>query len=173
MNPTIMIILLGCNVFNLLVDRMETTYSLIQEIVKMEEGVDNIHLFLSGGKKNSDALESEAILMKKQFEKYGVERYFHSENIQYILDEKSVNTAENFIRASHYLNTTEIQYDEIYVVTSQFHHKRAEKMLGKIDPSRMFQWVLGEQQLHDSNHWENIHIRNVDADVEKAKLLTP
>ena len=150
---------------------METTYSLIQQLSKVKNGNVNIHLFLSGGKKNNDSLESEAILMKKQFEKYAAERYFHSKNIQYIFDEKSVNTAENFIRASHYLNTTNLHYDEIYVVTSQFHHKRAEKMLGKIDPSRMFHWVLGVKQLDDSLYWENIHIRNVDADVEKAKLL--
>ena len=162
MIPTILIILLGCNVFDILQDRMDTTFAFIREMNESQ----NVHMFLSGGVKYGGIGESEASKMKTIVKKF-------SENIkiQFVLDEKSVNTAENFIRASHFLNTTEQMYTEVYVVTSKFHYKRAKQMLELIDSSREFLWILGEKELHDSLYWENIHIKNVGADVEKAKNI--
>ena len=40
------------------------------------------------------------------------------------------------------------------------------KILDKTD----VKWILGDEQLHDSYYWEEIHIKNVDSDVSKAIL---
>ena len=69
--------------------------------------------------------------------------------------------------AKQYLEQTPIQYKEVYVVTSEFHHKRASLIANKIIGKEV-KWILGSAELEDSRYWENIHIRNVDADVYKA-----
>ena len=91
-------------------------------------------------------------------------------NIQwdFVLDELSTNTAENFIRASDFLNKTSISFDSVYIVTSDFHHKRASMMINLIDPSRQYKWILGDMELSDSRRWEEVHIQNVHSDVSKA-----
>lgn len=60
-----------------------------------------------------------------------------------------------------------MQYSEVYIVTSEFHHKRASQIANKIIGEDV-KWILGSAELEDSRYWENIHIRNVDADVYKA-----
>jgi uncharacterized SAM-binding protein YcdF (DUF218 family) len=159
MNPTILIILLGCNVLELLMDRVERT---IDFIGQPELKDASIHMFLSGGKKNSDAIETEASTMKRRLDEHLPGK------ISYILDEKSRNTAENFVHASQYLNTTTVPYDKIYIVTSRFHHPRAKKMLELVDDSREFDWILGDAELPDSIYWERVHMRNVFEDVKNA-----
>ena len=79
------------------------------------------------------------------------------------------NTAENFIWASQFLNTTFQEFDSIYVVTSAFHHERASVMFKLIDPSRNYNWILGNVEEKDSRYWETKHIVNALSDVEKAK----
>ncbi len=32
-----------------------------------------------------------------------------------------------------------------------------------------FMWALAPEELHDSRYWEQVHIKNVDADVSKAR----
>ena len=43
--------------------------------------------------------------------------------------------------------------------------KIAEKIIGE---EKEIHWVLSEAELHDSRYCEKIHIKNVDADVNKA-----
>jgi hypothetical protein len=90
---------------------------------------------------------------------------------QYILDELSTNTAENFYRTSKHLNATHEDYDDIYIITSRFHHNRANLMMTLIDPSRSYNWILGNLQQQDSTHWETIHIKNVHNDVNKLSSI--
>lgn len=165
MAPSIFIILLGCNVFTVLLNRIETAYSIINNSAQ-----HNIHVFLSGGKKNDLAKETEAQIMRTHFENHG-QNNTDLVNLEYVLDEASVNTAENFMRATMHLNSTDKSYDKFYVVTSAFHHNRARTMLGLIDPSREYEWVLGQEALPDAEYWENIHIKNVYADVERARMI--
>jgi uncharacterized SAM-binding protein YcdF (DUF218 family) len=61
------------------------------------------------------------------------------------------------------------KYSKVYVVTSDFHFKRASMFANKIIENNDFDWVLSDLELHDSRYWETIHIRNVDNDVEKAQ----
>ena len=144
-------------------NRIESAHTLI-----VNSNNTKIELFLSGGKKNSDATQTEAQIMRTYFEEFTKNSSVPS-NILYTLDEESVNTAENLMRAALMLNTTTTKYDKVYVVTSAFHYNRAKTMLGAIDPSREYQWILGDEELPDSNYWERIHINNAYADVAHAR----
>ena len=173
----ILFILLGCADIDIGSNRVEKAYTYVSEnFGSGTESTINVDWFLSGGIKNSNQLStarSEASIMHESINKYISNQADLSSNINwnYILDEKSTNTAENFIRASTYINSTIIQYEQIYVVTSEFHYLRASKMLGLIDSSKNFKWILADKEFADSRYWESIHIKNVEADVEKAKML--
>jgi vancomycin permeability regulator SanA len=161
----ILLILLGCHICNLLNDRINAAVNFIGKFNET-----NIDWFLSGGIKNprEDSI-SEAEKMAQQISKF---EKIHTNNIRgndwnYIYDTVATNTAENFIMVRNYLNNSDRQYNDIYVITSEFHHKRANKIAEKIleiNPK----WILGEEKLHDSEYWERIHIKNVDIDVNKA-----
>jgi len=207
---SIFIILLGCNIYSILINRIETSINFIENNFKNEEEETKITWFLSGGIKNNFIeTRSEASIMKSHIDnhietKYNIDSittFTHESSIfsidskysmgidgqiesktyknvkksniswEYILDEKSTNTAENFIIASNYLNITSNPYDKIFVVTSDFHFVRANYMLSLIDMSKKFEWILADMELDDSKHWEQIHIKNVFSDVQKAKTL--
>lgn len=205
----ILIILLGCNIYSILMNRLETSFKYIElihqnsvqnlnnfigihpdgNIFENRFGADilptqtKITWFLSGGiKNNHHGAKSEASIMKSYIDNY-IDTRFQSETgkinrnsisddytIQwdFILDELSTNTAENFIRASYFLNRTSTIFDSVYIVTSDFHHKRASMMINLIDPSRPYNWILGDKELSDSRRWEEVHIQNVYSDVSKA-----
>lgn len=187
-------IVLGCNIGSILLNRLETSFRFIEQTLgnnvcitsnpltdffdsTKSNSNSNHHItwFLSGGIKNNfiDA-KSESSILKSQIDnnislKYkdiGDEKI----NWDFVLDEKSTNTAENFIWASHFINTTEKIFDDIYVVTSDFHFPRANEMLKMIDPSKNFKWILGNLEENDSRYWESIHTRNVRSDVAKARV---
>ena len=161
---SILLILLGCNITSLLMDRVKTAINFIEN---NQNNFNKITWYLSGGIKFEGEL-SEASIMKNELESLIAARNLN-QNIDYyyILDEKSKNTAENFYRSSNYLNITQESYDDVYIITSKFHHARAQLMMTYIDPSRNYNWILGDIQQRDSLHWENIHIKNVLNDVEK------
>lgn len=210
----IMFLLLGCNIYSILLNRLETSIKFIESInyddltqsfLNYNDIVSNLDLknitqtqnkiknkieitwFLSGGVKNNFAnidIKSEASVMKSQIDniinlKYNTNKNTQNSNVinfnhsyfewNYVLDEKSTNTAENFIWASHFLNTSSKSFDLIYVITSNFHYQRANQMLKLIDPSRNYKWILGELEETDSRYWESLHIKNILSDVNKAK----
>lgn len=189
----ILLILLGCNIFPILLNRLETTFKFIEDNIYLNNNIDfnnnttylfeqnKITWFLSGGIKNNFlGAKSEASIMMSQINNI-IDLKYKSEPKEarkkkisklgwnFVLDEKSTNTAENFIWASQFLNTTKESYDAIYVITSDYHYKRAQTMLNIIDPSRTFKWILGDLEEKDSRYWESVHINNVDSDVSKAK----
>jgi len=138
--------------------------------------------FLSGGIKNNfKGAKTEASILKSQIDDNislkttnvidtSIQTQFDDIEWNFLLDEKSTNTAENFIWASQFLNTTTQVFDDIYVVTSEFHFQRASHMLKLIDPSRNFKWILGNMEEKDSRYWESIHFQNVESDVVKARV---
>ena len=183
----IFMILLGCNIGSLLIDRLETSFVFIEQTLSNNIYISPNHLtdfdisnsnhhitwFLSGGIKNNfKGAKTEASILKSQIDNSISLKYVGDEKINwdFVLDEKSTNTAENFIWASQFLNTTTQIFDDIYVVTSDFHFARASRMLKMIDPSRNFKWILGNMEEKDSRYWESIHIRNVESDVAKAQV---
>ena len=193
----IFIILLGCNIYSILLNRIETSFKYIDFQIQKKSQTDTltnilgisastfpsylninpnmkITWFLSGGiKYEHPEAKSEASIMKSYINDF----IFNKKNIYYsynkitwdfVLDELSSNTAENFIRASNYLNKTTNSYDSIYIVTSDFHYTRASIMMNIIDPSRKYNWILGQKEMEDSRNWEIIHMKNVQLDISKA-----
>jgi hypothetical protein len=189
----ILLILLGCNIYSILLNRLETSFNFIEDTINTNNNIssntstttftnaifeqNSITWFLSGGIKNNFlGAKSEASIMKSQITdiidlKYNLNTQHNQVKFgwNFILDEKSTNTAENFIWASQFLNTTEEKFDSVYVITSTFHYKRAQTMLNLIDPSKTFKWILGDLEENDSRYWESVHIKNVGSDVSKAK----
>ncbi len=167
---SILLILLGCNITSLLMDRVITAINFIEN---NKNNFSKITWYLSGGIKFDGTL-SEASLMKIELET-SIQTKNLNENIDYhyILDEKSKNTAENLFMSSNYLNVTQHSYDDIYIISSKFHYNRAQLMMSLIDSSRNYNWILGDLQLSDSLYWENIHIKNVYNDINKLLITEP
>jgi len=162
----ILIVMLGCNVFNLLKSRMKVGI----DFASNEKNVE-VDWFLSGGIKNpGESMESEAYKMSKMISNSDNFVYGSSSklNWNYILDEVSTNTAENFIMLKKMLKNNPEKYSKVYVVTSDFHFSRAEMFANKIIENNNFNWILSDLELHDSRYWETIHMRNVDNDISKA-----
>ena len=162
---TILIILLGCHITNLLNNRIETAVNFA-----LNERNNGIDWFLSGGIKNPmESTVSEAHKMSDLISNSEVFVYGNTpKKFNYIYYTISSNTAENFIMAKRMIEENPNKYSDVYVVTSDFHYNRANKIADKIIPVNNFKWILGDEELHDSRYWETIHIKNVDADVNKA-----
>jgi uncharacterized SAM-binding protein YcdF (DUF218 family) len=162
--------MLGCNVINLLKSRIKIGIDFA-----LNERNSEVDWFLSGGIKNPnesspELLKSEAYKMSQMISNsddfvYGSES---KSEWNYILDEASTNTAENFIMLKKMLEANQGKYSKVYVVTSDFHFKRAEMFANKIIENNKFNWILSDLELHDSRYWETVHIRNVDNDINKA-----
>jgi hypothetical protein len=149
-------------------DRVMTSINFIETNL---HNFNKITWYLSGGIKFDGQL-SEASIMQSELSKLIGSRNLNTTiSYKYILDELSKNTAENFYRTSMYLNTSYEEYDDIYIITSGFHHNRANLMITLIDPSRNYNWILGDLKQDDSTYWENIHIKNVHNDVNKLSSI--
>ena len=164
----ILLILLGCNISYLLNDRINTAIIFVGNFNQT-----NVDWFLSGGIKNThEDIVTEAEKMAQQISKKEkiYTHIFKGNNWNYIYDTEATNTAENFIMAKKFMMETDSinkKYDDIYVITSDFHHNRAKKIAEQILDVQP-KWILGNAELDDSVYWERIHIRNVDSDVKKA-----
>ena len=167
----ILLILLGCNIPYLLNNRIDTA---IHFVSKLNE--TNVDWFLSGGIKHPDQdTVSEAEKMAKQISRFDENCHYNkmANKWNYIYDTVSTNTAENFIMVKNFLKNANKEYKEykeykeIYVITSEFHHNRANEIAKQILDINL-KWILGNAKLDDSDYWEKIHIKNVDADVKKA-----
>jgi hypothetical protein len=161
----ILIVMLGCNVLSLLNDRMKTgiNFALNERNVEIE-------WFLSGGIKNpSESTVSEAYKMSQMISNSDEFSYGSTKSEwNYVLDEVSANTAENFVMLKKLLESNPDKYSKVYIVTSDFHFGRASKFADKIIENNDFSWILSDIELHDSRYWETIHSKNIDNDVEKA-----
>lgn len=166
----ILMILLGCNVNFLMEDRVNTAANFANEWAfsnqtSYESGYNSVHWFLSGGiKYEGEHAISEAERMAIQVNSYETP----ASNWEYILDEKSTNTAENLFRAKHYIKHSGMKYSNIYVNTSEFHYTRAKKMVDMVMPYNDFGWILGTKKESTSDYWERVHMKNVEDDILKA-----
>jgi vancomycin permeability regulator SanA len=157
----ILIILLGCHIAHLLNGR-------INAAVELATNYSQVDWLLSGGIKpasNNEVTEAEqmAARISEKEPAYGTPEW------NYILDTNATNTAENFLRVRA-MNLTD--YDGVYIATSAFHYERAAKIASLvIGDTHDINWVLAEQKEDDSEYWERIHIRNVEADVRRALQL--
>jgi uncharacterized SAM-binding protein YcdF (DUF218 family) len=155
----ILIALLGCNVAKLLDGRVAAA---VQFASQRNETVS---WFLSGGLKNN---EKDAANQLTEAEQMSNRLSQYNESWTYTLDTASTNTAENFVALSAEYEA----YDDVFIVTSAFHQPRAALFAEKLIPNNRFQWILSPLELPDSRYWETVHIKNVDADVEKARRMS-
>jgi len=154
----ILIILLGCHIAHLLNGR-------INAAVELATNYSQVDWLLSGGiKPTSNNVVTEAEQMAARISEK--EPAYGTPEWNYILDTNATNTAENFLRVRA-MNLTD--YDGVYSATSAFHYERAAKIASLvIGNTHDINWVLAEQKEEDSEYWERIHIRNVEADVRRA-----
>jgi len=162
----ILIVLLGCNIFNILHNRVNKAVDFVKEISEKKEFY-TIDWLLSGGHKelkdvNDSCFEGE--IMKSRLIQSN--NFEHIEN-NYSIDSRSTNTAENFAYLEKFLQINSY-YDDIYIVTSEYHYPRANKILTRIIPKIKFKWLLAEESNPDSNYWENLHTNNIASDIKKA-----
>ena len=156
----ILILLLGCNILELLNGRIDVAVDFAR--LAGDVGVD---WFLSGGIKDGNLMqgkESEAQIMENQITKKNTSNH----SWHFIKDTVATNTAENFVIANKTVDFG--SYTDVYVVTSAFHYERARQMADIIIENNRFKWLLSDAELADSRYWEKIHIKNVRNDVKRA-----
>jgi len=156
-----LILLLGCHITRLLTGRVQSAV----EFANNTSANTTIDWFLSGGIKQGGAV-SEAELMVRMIESKSSGNNNNKTNWNFILDTVATNTAENFIIANQTLNMS--SYSDIFIVTSDFHHARANAMASKVFVGQRIKWILSPLEEPDSRYWEKIHIKNVDSDVKKS-----
>jgi hypothetical protein len=170
-----LIVILGCNILSILYDRLNTAIDFVNK--SNNNSVNSVNLMdliitrekksfdwlLTGGSKDNDKIpEAEIMLNMLKDENYL--------NTNFIIDSNSTNTVENFIFLNKYLkvtNTTNI-YQDVYIVTSNFHFTRAKKIADRISPKNNYKWLLGKEETPDLVVSEKYHIANVDLDIKKA-----
>ena len=54
----------------------------------------------------------------------------------------------------------------IYIVTSEFHKKRANTILNGIIPNNNFKWILSKKKCNYCDHNEEIHSKNIKKDIK-------
>lgn len=170
----ILIILLGCNILKILNDRVSTAVNFA--INREKEHNDTVIWFLSGGikynnKENINISEAQQMANSIMREKELIKKNSDINNEwTFILDTNSTNTAENFMMVNQLLNTKNISLyiNTIYVVTSKYHYKRAKIISDYISKNNTYEWVLSPLEEINSNYWENIHIKNVEKDINET-----
>jgi hypothetical protein len=169
---SVLIILLGCAIEHIANDRVDSGIHFA-----LSQNDTQITWFLTGGIKHSGSSMSENRM--SEAEKMGNRiKYYDPSNYDnhhpkfrwnYIYDTLSTNTAENLVRVQQLLDTSVTTYNNIYIVTSDFHYNRVNEMKKKIiDTEIQIDWILSPSEEPDSRYWENIHIKNVDTDVINA-----
>ena len=165
---SILIILLGCHISHILMDRVNTSVTfanVYNSNVKYYELYETkINWFLSGGIKNKhEGTLTEAEKMKNLLNELNGNKY----EWNYIIDDVSTNTAQNFIMANKIKMAH--NFENTYVVTSDFHYERAKKIADLIYEENAYNWILSPQEDKDSRYWERIHMKNIENDVTNTK----
>jgi uncharacterized SAM-binding protein YcdF (DUF218 family) len=132
----------------------------------------SIILFISGGVKNAFTGD-DGIVNGSVSEASKAAGAFSNENVQIVLDENATNTAENFAYLKRWVNHNFSQDDlpSFVITTSDFHQVRAERLFHGFLPDVTPQWNLSKSSC--SRCWadESIHIKNVPADILKARHI--
>jgi len=143
------------------------------QYIQSSSNNQSIILFISGGVKNAfqsgDSSSSEASKAAGAFSNESSSY----ENVQIVLDENATNTAENFAYLKRWVNHNFSQDDlpSFVITTSDFHQVRAERLFHGFLPDVTPQWNLSKSSC--SRCWadESIHIKNVPADILKARHI--
>ena len=151
-NDNQIILVLGCSNKHIQNQRIET----LLEYLKTTN--QPVILYLSGGKKHSHIKDTEADIMLSQI----IKKY---PNLEIHIDRTATNTAENFINFNNWL--VEKKTNKIIVNTSDFHKERAEKIFNKVIKDIDPEWNLSKSHCEHCWREEKIHMKNIDADLNK------
>ena len=157
-NRTILVVL-GCADNNIQQERVNAANEFINN------SNTPITLYVSGGVKNAMVTneDTEASRMASGFDS----------NIEIVLDEKATNTAENFAYLKRRVkdNISNESNLNFVITTSDYHKNRAELIFNGIIPEVSPIWNLSKSKC--TNCWadEQIHIRNVRADIYNAARI--
>jgi uncharacterized SAM-binding protein YcdF (DUF218 family) len=163
---SVIILVLGSHDSVLLQDRMQTAINFAKQQDRP------VKWFLSGGIKRQitsirAASMSEATSMSEAASMSEL-LYNGNSNWKIQLDTLSKNTAENFAHFRKWIETE--PFSEIVVVTSEFHHLRANSILtGIIDIP--VKWVLSPKACSSCHRDEKVHSLNIKSDIEKALMI--
>lgn len=137
-------------------------------ILYIQSSDKHIILFISGGVKNAfqsgDDKPTEASRAAKAFD---------FEHVQIVLDELATNTAENFAYLKRWV-TQNFSHDDLptfVITTSDFHQLRAERLFQGIIPDVTPLWNLSKSSCSRCWSDETVHLRNVPADILKARHI--
>ena len=138
-----LIVILGCSILSIMNDRLKTT-------LKLNIQPNDIFL-LTGGNKYNSFIISEANYMYSILSKHY--------NNEFILDEKSKNTAENiyFIQKMKWNNT-------ITIITSYFHQHRVQLITNELLHNINITWNLS-YLYHSIAENEHEYIKNIYHDI--------
>jgi len=153
----VVIVVLGSHIGELLNDRISTAINVANFHDNME-----VKWFLTGGVKNSITYAIQMDEASQMANMLNIQP-----NWSYEVDTQATNTAENFVNFSKWVKTLDKE-PKIVVVTSSFHHKRAQKMFELVDDSLDITWELGDATCSYCARDEIHHMRNVQSDISKA-----
>jgi len=156
---TEVIIILGCANHNIQKDRVKVGLDYIKK------SKFNKILYLSGGIKNElhDTI-SESSKMLKEIKNHNI-------NAKIVIDEKSKNTAENFVNLKKWINNNHVYNIFNYIiVTSDFHKERALKLFNGIFNNIKANFVLSNTECTQCWNDEKIHSKNIKSDIMDALI---
>lgn len=156
---TEIVVILGCNDNSIQKERVQSAIKYIKQS-KLKKII-----YLTGGIKNNEIYdESEASRMNKIFKKEKIKS-------EIIIDDKSKNTAQNLINLKkwikYYPNDEIISY---VIVTSDFHKDRVYSIFKKIFNTDNVKFVLSKSLCNECWKNEEIHKKNMYADIMEALI---
>lgn len=159
------ILLLGCHIDYIQNDRISTAINFINTQYKNFD----VNWVLTGGIKYEIPKiiqQPESIEMANYFKDYLEKNNINNLKWKFILDSDAENTAENFGNFKKLLEDINNDNNMIYIVTSEFHKKRANTILNGIIPNNNFKWILSKKKCNYCDHNEEIHSKNIKKDIK-------
>ena len=156
------VVVLGCSDERILNERIDSAIQYIKSVSSP------IILYVSGGIKHAivnDHSEASKVVSRINEE--------HFEHVQIVMDEHAKNTAENFTYLKQWVsrNYSHDELPEVVITTSDFHQNRAQMIFQNIISDINPTWNLSKSSCINCWSDETFHIKNVIADVMKARLI--
>tara|TARA_X000000950_G_C13849486_1_gene633858 strand:- start:1189 stop:1722 length:534 start_codon:yes stop_codon:yes gene_type:complete len=154
------VLILGSHIDSILENRVN---ELIKTIHRSE--LNDYTIFCSGGVKydNLKGVKTEADKMIEIINK----KLPSEKNYKIVKDDKSTKTAENLLNFKEYCNS--LKFDNVILVTSNFHFNRADKMWKHINSRNIdtiwilesnslekFPWLMKEEEIHIKNYLRDL-----------------
>ena len=157
---TEVIIILGCSNNSIQKERVQAGLNYINK-----SKLPKI-LYLSGGIKNDiqDSI-SESSKMLKEIKN-------HKIDATVVIDEKSKNTAENFVNLKKWIQNNYVyNLFNFVIVTSDFHKDRALKLFSAIFDNMKAKFILSKSDCIQCWKDEKIHLKNIKSDIMDALIF--